>query len=790
MAIESEERAARAAPLAGWRTMLQYAALALLPLGLVAGVLLARGALSAALLQALGLAGGIALALAAVAGAIEGARGARRLRKLAESARRMGQQDFTAPVPLGGRGEVAALARAMSDMAQNLGATLTVQQIFAQMDDAILTKLDVRALIRSALRCLRLVTHAEVVILGLFDAEEADTLHLFSIRKGGRNAVSTQRVELDAELRRRIPAAAAERSGALLPLPAAYEQVLRQECGVSEFLVLPVSQEQRAWGVMIACHGAPVTVSEAQGRLLAGISARLVAGFSGAERDRKLHSLAYVDPLTGLPNRMALQALLAEELADAQRTQTKTAVLFLDLDRFKQANDTHGHAVGDRLLVQAANRIRNNVREDDVVARIGGDEFTVLLGSILSARDAASVTRKLIQALSRRFEIDGKTIYTGASVGISMYPDDGTDASELIKMADTAMYRAKSAGRSRFAFFEEPMNVESQRRSALDGELRSALVRGEFVLHYQPQIDLRTGKLFGVEALIRWQHPVRGLLYPKDFIEFAEEIGLIPEIGTWVMHAACHQHAQWRREGAHVPRISVNVSNGQLPRSNFIGTVRQIMTASAMPPGALEVEVTESMLVDGGRAAAEALEQLAADGVLIAIDDFGTGYSSFSYLKTMPAKVLKLDMSFLVGATASNDAGKIVAAIINMAHALQKEVVAEGVENVEQLKLLKQLGCERGQGYLFGKPMPPDHIQRIFRNGLPALQPVLQPAPPIEPPLPPGVAPVRVVPPQRPVYAAAEVEEFDNRGEPATVPLPLAEFEELARLNSRRGAGG
>ena len=283
-------------------------------------------------------------------------------------------------------------------------------------------------------------------------------------------------------------------------------------------------------------------------------------------------------------------------------------------------------------------------------------------------------------------------------------------------MADTAMYRAKSEGRSRFAFYEEPMNVESKRRSLLDGELRNALVRQELVLHYQPQIDLRTGALCGVEALVRWQHPTRGLLFPGDFIDYAEEIGLIPEIGTWVMTEACRQYMLWAQEGVRVPRVSVNVSNGQLPRSNFVPSVRQLLEASRIPPEALEIEVTESMLVDGGKAAMEALNRIAEAGVLIAIDDFGTGYSSFSYLKTMPARVLKLDMSFLVDAREDNDAGKIVAAIINMAHALQKEVVAEGIEHVDQLKLLKSLNCERGQGYLFGKAVTADQISRNFRK--------------------------------------------------------------------------
>jgi diguanylate cyclase (GGDEF)-like protein len=802
MGNSNDDRKGRAAPFLSWRSATglritaQYALAAALPVGLAALALKSRGLLTPDLARVLGAAGGAALVIALTWGVVHAALAVRRLERLTDTTRRIARQDFSVTLPVQGRGEVATIARAINDMAQHLGAALSVQQILAQMDDAILTKLDMRALIRCALRCMRLVTLAEVVVLGLFDSEDPESLHLFSIRKGSRNAISTQRVKVDAERLRRLAPATVGATAPESPLPKDYEDILRIECGVQQFLVLPVAQDKRSWGVMVTCHKAPAEFPEESLRLLGTVSARLIAGFSGAERDRKLDSLAYVDPLTGMPNRMALQPLLGAELANAQRSEAKLAVLFLDLDRFKLANDTHGHAIGDRLLVQAANRIRNNVREDDVVARSGGDEFTVILGNLHSTRDAASVTRKLIQSLSRRFEVDGKTIYTGASVGISVYPDDSSDGAELLKMADTAMYRAKSEGRSRFAFFEEPMNAESRRRSTLDSELRQALLKNEFVLHYQPQIDLRTGALFGVESLIRWQHPTRGLLYPKDFIEFAEEIGLIPEIGIWAMLAACRQHEQWRLEGARVPRVSVNVSNGQLPRSNFLASMRKILADTGMPPGALEIEVTESMLVDGGEAASEAIEQLAAEGVLIAIDDFGTGYSSFNYLKTMPAKVLKLDMSFLVGATVDNSAGKIVAAIVNMAHALQKEVVAEGVENIEQLKLLKQLGCERGQGYLFGKPVPADHIQRIFRAAAgPAGTPVAAPveAAPASPPEPapaeppaaqaaPFDAPVPVALAERP---AAPPPESDNRGEPATVPLHLAEFEEMMRLNSR-----
>jgi diguanylate cyclase (GGDEF)-like protein len=700
----------------GLRTMAQFAAVAVLPIGALAALLLAQGTLSPDLAEALEVIGACGAVFGVGLGVLQSYSLVRRIDRLIRSTRRIGRQDFSALVPQEGSDEVAVLSRAFNEMARNLGTSLAVQGILAQMDDAILTKLDVGALIRSALRCMRHVTQAEVVVLGLFETDTAESMRVFVMKQGERSRIDSEKLEMRAELKRRIPLKPTSQSAAVSPFPEAFEARLREQCGTGNFYAVPISRGNRAWGVMVSCHSAPATLDGGQLKMLNGVSNRLIAGFSGSERDQKLHSLAYVDPLTGLPNRVAMQSLLAQELDNAQRNKALAAILFIDLDRFKQANDTHGHAFGDRLLIQAANRIRNNVREDDIVARIGGDEFTVILPGVKNPREAASVSRKLIQSLSRRFEIDGHTIYTGASVGIAMYPDDGVRGPELLKMADTAMYRAKSAGRSRFAFYEEPMNAESKRRTVLDGELRNALERNELVLHYQPQIDLKTGALCGVEALVRWQHPTRGLLFPLDFIEYAEEIGLIPEIGGWVMAEACRQFKAWREEGVRVPRVSVNVSNGQLPRTNFVPTVQQLIAATQMPPGSLEIEVTESMLVEGGKPAIEALNQLAKDGVLIAIDDFGTGYSSFSYLKTMPAQVLKLDMSFLVDAREDNDAGKIVAAIINMAHALQKEVVAEGIERVDQLKLLKTLGCERGQGYLFGKGVPAENIARTFRK--------------------------------------------------------------------------
>jgi diguanylate cyclase (GGDEF)-like protein len=483
---------------------------------------------------------------------------------------------------------------------------------------------------------------------------------------------------------------------------------LAEEDGVRKFRVQPIARGDRVWGILVLGHESELVLTQDQSRLLSGVNDRLEVAFSSLERDRKLQTMAHADPLTGLPNRASMLALLAQELASAQRDRTRVGILFMDLDRFKRANDTLGHAAGDALLRHASERIAGNLRAGDVVARPGGDEFTVLLCNLESARDAGTVARQLIKALSRPFEVDGHTIYVGASVGIAIYPQDGTDGADLLKKADSAMYRAKDRGRNRFAYYEESMNVEAQRRATLDRELREAFDRNELLLHYQPQIDMRTGLVCSVEALVRWQHPQRGMLMPADFIPFAEESGLIDAIGSWVLRQACLQLQRWRNENVPIPRVAVNVSNRQLLRSNFLRTVHSLLNLARVTPDCLEIEVTESMFVDGGQAGIEVLKALAADGVHVAIDDFGTGYSSFGYLRTLPARILKLDRSFLQHAPADNDAATIVAAMINMAHTLRKEVVAEGVERLDQYRFLEGLGCEKVQGFLFAQPLTAD----------------------------------------------------------------------------------
>jgi diguanylate cyclase (GGDEF)-like protein len=644
------------------------------------------------------------------------------LHRLLVGMRRLTEHDFSPQVPVSGHDEIAQLSRAFNEMARNLGMNFVTLNVLSQIDKTILSKADVSDVAKSALKCVRYITSAHVVILGLYESEAADSMRIYVLRRDGLPKIRI-RFPLTAELKLRIPeSAAASCWNEEPPLPEHIRNKLKEEDRVHKYWAQPVTRGDRIWGVIVLGHPSELALTQEQRDLLSGVDDRLEVAFSSLERDRKLQTMAHADPLTGLPNRASMVTLLAQELANAKRDQTSLGVLFLDLDRFKRTNDTLGHAAGDALLRQAASRIRENLRAGDTVARPGGDEFTVLLGKLASARDAGLVARQLIKALSRPFEVDGHTIYVGASVGIALYPQDGITGTDLLKKADSAMYRAKDTGRNRFVYYEESMNVEAQRRAALDHELRQAFDRNELILHYQPQIDVRTGLVCAAEALIRWQHPREGLLLPTAFIPFAEESGLIDAIGSWVLKEACLQHQRWRNNGVPIPRIAVNVSHRQLVRSNFLRTVHYLLNLARMPPGTLEIEVTESMFVQGSQASIDSLHALTEAGVRIAIDDFGTGYSSFGYLKTLPAAILKLDQSFLEDAPDNPDAATIVAAMINMAHTLRKEVVAEGVERMEQYRFLEQLGCEKVQGFLFAEALSADEAARFAIERLQAAQ--------------------------------------------------------------------
>ena len=434
------------------------------------------------------------------------------------------------------------------------------------------------------------------------------------------------------------------------------------------------------------------------------------------ESERHIQFMAHYDALTKLPNRALFGDRLAQALATARRSGKKAALLFLDLDRFKSINDSLGHQPGDLLLQSVAARLKSCVREMDTVCRQGGDEFIVLLSEIDKMEDAAHIALKIVEAMSKEHFVGGSNLIITCSIGISIYPDDAVDGSLLIKNADAAMYHAKESGRNNFQFFTPDMNAEASERLALESDLRRAVQHEEFLLHYQPQIDNRSGKIIGMEALIRWRHPDKGMVSPARFIPIAEYCGLINAMGEWVLKTACIQNRKWQDEGLLNVPVAVNISALQFHQKNFKETVARILRESGLAPGYLELEITEGVTVREIEATVRLLNELKQMGVLISIDDFGTGYSSLSYLKRFPIDKLKIDQSFVRDISTDADDAAIVQTIISMGHGLRLKVIAEGVETAEQLAFLKQWQCDEIQGYYFSKPLAADEFAEYVKS--------------------------------------------------------------------------
>ncbi|HYC41591.1 MAG TPA: EAL domain-containing protein [Noviherbaspirillum sp.] len=432
------------------------------------------------------------------------------------------------------------------------------------------------------------------------------------------------------------------------------------------------------------------------------------------------HELATRDPLTGLMNRRSLTERLEHAIAMANRYGQRLALLFLDLDRFKSINDSLGHDAGDDLLLQVADRVCSSVRESDIVARLGGDEFVVLMEALPSYTAAAEVARKIIGTIDQPFLLGSQSIKTSASVGISLFPQDGANMQALMRSADLAMYHAKQEQRGTIQFFHEDLNARMLERCRLEQELRHALENEEFELYYQPKIEARTGRVAGVEALLRWHHPRLGLLSGKQFIPAASETGMLVSIGEWVIAAACAQARRWRDEGLPMPTIPIAV-NVAIPQiyADLPEIIERELRRQQVPPSSIQLEITESLVITDTEKATSVLRAISESGITIAIDDFGTGYSSLSILKTLPIDILKIDQSFVrdLGKNASDTA--IVAAIVNMARALALRVVAEGVETKEQLAVLHDLGCDEHQGYFYSRPLPArDLVQTLMQRSL------------------------------------------------------------------------
>ncbi len=440
--------------------------------------------------------------------------------------------------------------------------------------------------------------------------------------------------------------------------------------------------------------------------------------------EQRVHHVAQHDVLTGLPNRSLLQDRLGQAIAYANRSGRPMWVMLIDLDRFKFVNDSMGHKAGDVLLMTVAARLSGSLRDTDTVARLSGDEFVVILSEQHDAPLSPDIVQRVMDSVAQPVMLGPKEFFVTCSIGVAVYPSEGTPADSLIEHADIAMYRAKKLGRNNFQFYTPAMNEESMERVRIESALRNALERNEFVLHYQPQVDLKTGKIVGMEALIRWKHPELGMVPPIRFIGIAEETGLIVQIGAWVMRTACAQNKTWQDAGLGKLRVAVNLSARQFGAPDLIAGLESVLADTMLDPDCLEIELTESLFMSDVTPAVELLHRIKSLGVNLSIDDFGTGFSSLSYLSRFPIDVLKIDRSFVADITSDANDAAIVTSIIGLAHNLKLAVIAEGVETLEQLDYLRSHGCDEIQGYFFSKPLPADEFEVMLRAGrcLPAPQ--------------------------------------------------------------------
>jgi diguanylate cyclase (GGDEF)-like protein len=459
---------------------------------------------------------------------------------------------------------------------------------------------------------------------------------------------------------------------------------------------------ERTFGLLGVYAASPRRFGADDANFLHGVANIVATAVERQEARNRLTYLAQYDPLTSLPNRRRL----AQCLEDAIATAARAAVVFIDLDRFKNVNDMLGHGVGDQLLVQAAKRLSACARAGDVVARLGGDEFALVLPALDDDSAAAVIAARVIEALAQPFYLEGQQLFVSASVGIATYPENGRDAETLLKNADTAMYGAKNGGRNTYQFYVAEMHENATQRLLTETQLRLALERSEFLLHYQPKLDLATGAISGFEALLRWNHPQRGLVPPLEFIDILEDTGLILPVGEWVIGEVCRQLKAWQALGMAAPPVAINLSVRQLQQADLAGAVERIVARAGVDPALLEFELTESMLMANPEAAVEILTRIKTLGMRLSVDDFGTGYSSLAYLKRFPLDALKIDRTFVRDLPDDPDDAAITKAVIRLAHSLSLKVVAEGVENVDQLRELEEYGCDQIQGYHVSRPLP------------------------------------------------------------------------------------
>lgn len=644
----------------------------------------------------------------------------RPLEALTDATHRIAAGDYAGRLLPTGDVEMRSLALAFNGMTEQIGRQFATLAVLSQLDRHILRSSDLDEIVYTVLRHARSMLPCDQCAVLIFDEDCSDIARLHVARSTEEAVSYKARVEISSDLR-----ALLDCSEDLLHVApshhayAAVQGLMSHWQQNRQFGILPIRTDKATQGAIVLACAPSKAPTRASLEIAIGLAERMAVAISNADRQHALVRQAHYDALTGLPNRVLFKDRLAQRIAHCQRARSRFALLFIDLDRFKIINDSFGHTSGDELLKGVAARLKEELPRMDTIARLGGDEFTMITEDVDSAADAANAAQAVLAALARPVLLGEIEHFVSASIGIAVYPQDGVTTDVLLRNADIAMYRAKAAGSGRFAYYEEAMNREAMERVELENELRQALARDELSVVYQPRIDLRTGAIIGVEALSRWRHPRLGMVPPDKFVRVAEDSGLIIAIGDRVLREVCAQYERWLHAGLDMKRLAYNVSVRQLQAPGFTKTIRDIIERTRIPPGVLEIEITESVLAADLAYLTSVLTELHDMGVLVAIDDFGTGYSSLSYLRLLPIDALKIDRSFLPPPGRIGSAA-LCEAIIAMSKALNVTPIAEGVECAEQVEFLLRNGCSIAQGFYFCPAISAEEISR--RYGAPGVQ--------------------------------------------------------------------
>ena len=623
------------------------------------------------------------------------------LQRLTMAARQIASGNLLSRVRIRSNDEFEWLGEAFNNMASQLGRQISTLEAMSGIDRLILSGAEFEEVSESVVKHLVNLTGSKAA--GVI-ARDPDTPHWAKMISRCGDDFVHERISLPMELGHNWCQPRQVSVEDVSPSVAPYKGRFLSY-NVTHVVLIPVVLEDDLKGILLLGSTSHFNMEKDSMKRCIDLAGRFAVALASAEREEALYRQAHFDELTGLPNRQLLKDRLEQQIMQARRDKHTGALLYLDLDRFKEINDIYGHSVGDMVLAQAAERIVKEIRDSDTVSRLGGDEFVVVMPNVESERQVRTTATRLLERMTESFSVRGDDHFVSASIGIVMFPDDGDSVETLLKNADAAMYRAKEAGRARFEFFSRKLNAESRRKIGLERDLRSAYRNGDLQVYYQPQFDITTGIISGAEALLRWEHAGEGFISPAEFVPLAEDSDLIVDIGRWVIEQTCRDLQFILKKGLHPGSVSINVSTRQLREGRFVSDVLEPLQRFGIHPGYLQLEVTETTVAQNRDKAIQLLTSLREEGVRVAIDDFGTGYSSLSYLQQMPFDVIKIDKSFVDRIDAGDPSDNICRTIIKMAHELGKKAIAEGVEERNQVDFLKNNQCDFVQGFFYSRPL-------------------------------------------------------------------------------------